>query len=66
MEVRKGDGGDDWLTLATKGVPGSGEQMDELRDEMEGLAAQFGGEYDGWEVALDSLGQEMTQSRRVN
>jgi len=30
--------------------------MDERRDELEALAAQFGGEYDGWEAAVDSLG----------
>jgi hypothetical protein len=56
VEVRKGSDGENWLALATKAPPKTGEQMDELRDEMEALAAQFGGEYDGWEAAMDSLG----------
>jgi hypothetical protein len=55
-EVRKGANGENWLALATKNPPTTGEQMDEVRDEMEALAAQFGGEYDGWEAAIDSLG----------
>jgi len=58
VQVRKGTSGDDWLALATKAPPSSGVQMDELRDEMEALAAQFGGEYDGWEAAIDSLGSQ--------
>jgi hypothetical protein len=41
--------------LATKAPPKTGEQMDDLRDEMESLATQFGGDYDGWEAAIDSL-----------
>jgi Regulator of ribonuclease activity B len=49
-------GGEDWLVFATKAPPKTAEQMEELRDEMEALAAQFGGEYDGWEAAIDSLG----------
>jgi len=56
VQVRKAASGKDWLTLATKAPPRTGEQMDELRDEMEALAAQFGGQYDGWEAAIDSLG----------
>ncbi|MGA9043134.1 MAG: ribonuclease E inhibitor RraB [Terriglobales bacterium] len=56
VEVRKGADGETWLALATKAPPRTVEQMDELRDEMEALAAQFGGEYDGWEAAIDSLG----------
>ncbi len=64
VEVSKGGDGESWLALATKTPPKTGEQMDERRDEMEALAAQFGGEYDGWEVALDSLGSE--QGQKVN
>jgi len=56
VQIRKGSGGEDWLTLATKVSPHTAEQMHELRDEMESLAEQFGGEYDGWEAAIDSLG----------
>jgi hypothetical protein len=61
VEVRKGADGENWLALATKAPPKTGEQMDELRDEMEALAAQFGGEYDGWEAAIDSLGSQSVE-----
>lgn len=67
VQVRKGASGEDWLTLATKAPPKTGEQMDELRDEMEALAAQFGGEYDGWEAAIDSLGSRSVENgQKVN
>jgi hypothetical protein len=67
VEVRKGADGDNWLALATKAPPKTGDEMDELRVEMEALAAQFGGEYDGWEAAVDSLGaQNAAHGRRVN
>lgn len=58
VEVQKGTVEKNWLALATKAPPKSGEQMEELRDEMETLAAQFGGKYDGWEAAIDSLGSD--------
>jgi len=64
VEVRQGASGEDWLTLATKASPKTGEQMNELRDEMEALAAQFGGEYDGWEAAIDSLVSQSAEDRR--
>lgn len=63
VEVRKAARGEDWLTLATKAPPKTGEQMAELRDEMEALAAQFGGEYDGWEAAMDSLGSHTIEQQ---
>jgi len=67
VEVRKGASGEDWLAVATKAGPKTSEQMDELRDEMEALAAQFGGEYDGWEAATDSLGAEnVERGQKVN
>lgn len=56
VQIRMGSDGEDWLTLATKAAPNTAEEMDEVRDEMESLAEQFGGEYDGWEAAIDSLG----------
>lgn len=52
VEVRKGADGVSWLTLARKLAPKTDEQMDKLRAEMETLAAQFQGEYDGCEVAI--------------
>jgi hypothetical protein len=57
VEVRKGADGKNWLTLAAKAAPLNGEQMDQLRDEMEAIASQFGGEYDGWETAIDLPGE---------
>ena len=67
VEVSKGGDGESWLALATKTPPRTGEQMDERRDEMEALAAQFGGEYDGWEVARDSLGSAgVEHDQKVN
>jgi len=54
VEIRKGAGGEDWLALAIKRSPATSEDIDETRDEMESLAAQFSGEYDGWEITLDS------------
>jgi len=54
VEIRKAADGETWLALATKTPPKAAEDMDDLRHEMEGLAAQLGGEYDGWEVAVNS------------
>jgi hypothetical protein len=62
VEVRKGAGGEDWLALATKAPPNTGDEMEELRDEMEALAQEFGGEYDGWEAAVDSSTPQSNES----
>jgi len=56
VQVRKAAGEEDWFVFATKAPLKTVEQMEELRDEMEALAAQFDGEYDGWEAEIDSLG----------
>jgi len=56
--VRKDADGDNWLALATKGPPKTGEQMDQLRDEIEILATQFGGDYDGWEASNGRSGHD--------
>lgn len=61
VEVRPSTDGKEWLALATKASPKTAEEMDERRDEMEALAAQFGGDYDGWEAPIDSLGSESTE-----
>ena len=67
VEVRESAMGEDWLVLATKSAPATREEMGELRDEMETLAARFGGEYDGWEAAIDSLGSPGSgPSQKVN
>lgn len=55
VEVSKNVTKENWLVLAMKAPPKTGEEMDELRDELESLAARFGGDYDGWEAAIDSL-----------
>jgi hypothetical protein len=54
VEVRRGAGGEDWLALATRDPPGSGEEMEQLRDEIEALAGELHGEYDGWELAVNA------------
>jgi hypothetical protein len=59
-QVELAPDGEKWLTLATKTPPSTGEQMAELRDELETLAIRFDGEYDGWELAL---GQTESASR---
>lgn len=64
VEIRKGAGGENWLALAAKAPPQIAEEMEGIRDQMEALAAQFGGEYDGWETAIDSLGPDA--SDRIN
>jgi regulator of ribonuclease activity B len=66
VEVRKAADGENWLALATKTPPNAGEQMESLRDEMETLAEQFSGEYDGWEATAESLGGSAKHDQRVN
>ena len=56
VEIRRGADGENWLALATSTPPKTGEQMEELRNDMEALAAEFNGEYDGWESAIDLSG----------
>jgi hypothetical protein len=52
-KVLRGATGENWLAFATKAPPRTDEQMEELRSEMEALALELGGEYDGWERVLD-------------
>lgn len=49
--MRLGADGVNWLVLATIEAVPSIELIDSLRNIMEPLAADAGGEYDGWEVA---------------
>jgi hypothetical protein len=58
VDIRKSADAVTWLVLALKTPPRSGNEMDEIREDMEILAAHFGGEYDGWEAAIDSLGSD--------
>lgn len=64
VEVREGADGESWLALAKGARPKTGEEMDRLRTQMESLAAQHRGDYDGWEVAAASLDSEI--SERIN
>jgi hypothetical protein len=51
VEVRRGADGENWLTLAVHAPPQDADEIEELRNEMETLAAKLDGEYDGWEIA---------------
>jgi hypothetical protein len=53
VEIRKGADGKNWLALATRTPPQTGEEMDQVRNEMEALAAELNGEYDGWELPVE-------------
>jgi len=53
--VRMGADGENWLALATKSPAAiKGAQMERLDEEMETLAKDLGGEYDGWEMPIDA------------
>ena len=51
VEVKKGADGEDWLTLAKQPAPIE-EDIEEIREELERLADDLGGEYDGWGAAI--------------
>jgi hypothetical protein len=51
VETILGADGENWLTTVKHLVPTTVEEMDKLRDEIEALAAELNGEYDGWEAA---------------
>lgn len=52
VDVLKGADGENWLALARRITPTTAEEMEELRNELEVLAAEFNGIYDGWEFAV--------------
>jgi len=52
VEVRPAATGSNWLALARIDLVPSPENIRLLRERFEGLAAKFGGEYDGWEAAV--------------
>jgi len=41
-----------WLALSTEGTLIDETAIDERRVQFEGLAAKYGGDYDGWEAAV--------------
>jgi len=53
VAVTRGADNKSWLALAKGLRPQSEEEMEQLRDQFEALAAQFEGDYDGWETAVD-------------
>jgi hypothetical protein len=50
VSVRMGADKENWLALATKALPTDSDEMDNVRDKMEQLADELGGEYDGWDM----------------
>ncbi len=53
VEVRPSAQGTDWLALAEHRVVVNPDSIGHLRALLEGLAAQNGGEYDGWEAGVE-------------
>jgi hypothetical protein len=52
VEVRRGADGKNWLALVMHKPFKTEEEMNKLRGEMEALASELEGEYDGWELAV--------------
>ena len=51
VEVKRAADGESWLTLAKQPAP-IDDTIEEVRDELEQLASELGGEYDGWGAAV--------------
>jgi hypothetical protein len=54
IEVRRAAQGADWLVLVSSSWT-TEESLSQTRNELENLAVQFGGEYDGWELEVDPV-----------
>lgn len=54
VEVRRSAFGDDWLVLARQSTGVSDENIENVRNGMENIAAELHGEYDGWEAVLSA------------
>jgi hypothetical protein len=52
VEVRRSADDENWLTLVKHEPPPNDDKMGKFRVEIESLAAQLGGEYDGWEIKV--------------
>jgi len=52
VETRRSRDGQSWLIVVKHAPPANTDEMDRLRGEMQALASQFDGEYDGWELAV--------------
>ncbi len=53
VEVRRSADGKNSLVLASRTPPKTGEQIADVRDEMEAIAEELEGEYDGWELSVE-------------
>jgi hypothetical protein len=54
VEVRRSAFGDDWLVLARQSADVRDENIENVRNGMENIAAELHGEYDGWEAVLSA------------
>lgn len=54
VEVRKGADGVNWLALASGASSENEHELERTREEMEEFASALGGEYDGWEIEVDT------------
>ena len=52
-EIQKGALGNDWLVLAKKAAVLNEAGLAAIQQELQGMAVELGGEYDGWEVAVN-------------
>src|SRR5438128_2111977 len=53
VEVRRSADGKNSLVLASRTPPKTGEQIADVRAEMEAIAEELEGEYDGWELSVE-------------
>ena len=58
VQVRMGADNKNWLVLARQTAP-INEDIDDVRDELETLAEQLHGEYDGWGAPLDERSSDI-------
>lgn len=52
VSVREAATGNDWLCFASLSFVPSIDKLAEIRDTVEELTGQYGGEYDGWETIV--------------
>jgi len=52
ISVREAATGNDWLCFASLSFVPSIDKLTEIRDTVEELTGQYGGEYDGWETVV--------------